>query len=152
MAVRTPACSSAPRNGDNGARVPYKASVPSLGLALLVSLVAATAVQLGFGAAFVSDGVAAATTCYATVLTLLFAGRDTESPGLADRWWVRVPMGIGSAALSLLLLRGPLRFALPLSEFQTTGHSPFVVFPVATLVGLGALGLLRRLPRRSQSS
>jgi hypothetical protein len=116
---------------------------------VLVSLVSATAVQLGFGGAFVSDGVAWATSCYATALCVALVGRNGEQPALADRVWVRAPIGLGAAALTLLLLRGPLRFGLPFSEFQTTGHSPFVVFPVAALVGLGILALVRRLPWRS---
>jgi hypothetical protein len=114
-------------------------------------LIAATAVQLGFGAAFVSDGVGWATACYATALTLALIGRNADDPQLVDRIWVRIPVGLAAAAVSLLLLRGPLRFDLPLSEFQTTGHSPFVVFPVAALTGLAALTLLGRV-RRSGSS
>jgi hypothetical protein len=120
--------------------------VLSIGLGLLVSLVCAAAVELGFGAAFVSNGVAWGTTCYATALTVSLIGRKDE-PALWDRIWVRAPVGLASASLTLLLLRGPLQFDLPFTEFQTTGHSPFVVFPVATGLGLLVLVLLGRIRR-----
>jgi hypothetical protein len=138
--------------GDNGPRVPYKAAVLSLALALFVSLVCATAVQLGFGAGFVSTGVAWATSCYATALGVALVGRNTDAPGPLDRIWVRVPVGLGAAALTLWLLRGPLLFDLPYFQYQTTGHTPFVVFPVGTALGLGLLALLKRLPRGSRPS
>lgn len=141
---------NASRRDDKLAEVTYKAGVFTVGLALLASLFAATAVQLGFGAAFVSDGVAYATTGYATLLSLLVAGREPDDDALANRLWLRLPVAVGATLLVLVLLRGPLLLQLPMTEFWTTGHSPFVVFPVATSTGLGILWLLRRLPRRSR--
>lgn len=121
-------------------------------LGLLASGLSATAVQLGFGGAFVSDAVGWGTTAYATAFAVLVSGNWGGSH-FTDKVWVRVPLSFSVGGLSLALLRGPLLFSLPGSEFATTGHSPFIVFPFATLVSLGTLAALKRwLPGPSKTA
>jgi hypothetical protein len=111
-------------------------------------LITAAAVHLGFGAAFVSDPVAWATTAYATALCVLLAPRDGESAHFSRRLWVRVPLAFTVGGLTLALLRGPLLFDLPGFEFVTTGHTPYVVFPASALSSLGLLWFLERLAKK----
>lgn len=135
---------------DNARRLPYKGAVSSLGLVLFASLLAAAAVHLGFGAAFVSEVVAFATTAYSTALAVLVLPRDTSTGHFSQRLLVRIPLACAVSGLTLSLLRGPLLFDIPGTEFMTTGHSPYVVFPVAgvaTLLVLWALGRVRRSSR-----
>jgi hypothetical protein len=118
--------------------------VNSLWLGLLASLLSASAVQLGFGGAFVSEGVAWATTAYATAFSVFIATPLGGGPHFSERYWVRIPLAFTVGGLTLALLRGPAMFTLPKAEFITTGHTPYVVFPVSTLLSLGVLWALKR--------
>lgn len=116
--------------------------------AVLVSVACAFAVHLGFRAGFVSAVVAWGTSAYMVTLVVMLVGRDGENPHLAHRSWVRIPLSVSISACCLWLLRGPLLFELPVQTFTTTGHSPFVVFPVSALLSAVALMLLERFVGR----
>jgi hypothetical protein len=115
---------------------------------VLVSLLAATAVDLGFRGGFVVAHIAWATTAYATALIVVLIGRDSARDHFSERVWVRVPLAFTTGGLTLLLLRGPLLGRLPHSELATTGHSPYVVLPSATVVTFSMLALLRCVGNR----
>lgn len=108
-----------------------------------VSLLAAVAVDLGFGVGYVSDVIAGLTTAYATALAVGFSGLE-PSGKVVGRLWFRLPVSVVVALSLLALLRGPLLFNLPISEYATTGHSPYFVFPFAVISSLLLLVLLSR--------
>jgi hypothetical protein len=114
--------------------------------AVLASLLSAAAVDLGFGGAFVSDGVAWGTTAYATAFAVLMASIGGGAH-FSERVWVRIPLAFSVGGLTLALLRGPLLFSLPEAEFVTTGHTPYVVFPSATVASLALLWALKQWGR-----
>lgn len=108
-----------------------------------ISLLAAVAVDLGFGVGYVSDVIAGLTTAYATALAVGFSGLAPYGK-VVGRLWFRLPVSVAVALSVLALLRGPLLFDLPISEYATTGHSPYFVFPFALVSSLLLLVSLTR--------
>jgi hypothetical protein len=100
----------------------------------LVGVCAALAVDLGFGVAFVSDTVAVALTVYVAGLAAYFVGRRRDSSHWTQRGMLRVPLAAAAAPGLLALLRGPLLFPLPYLDTATTGHSPYFVLPLVSIV------------------
>lgn len=129
----------------------FAAGARALVAAICVSLLAAAAVDFGFGVGFVSDRIAWATTTYTTVLVVMLIGRESGNPHPAHRVWLRIPAAVFAASLCLWLLRGVLLVELAEGSFVTTGHSPYVVLPVAAVCSLLLLSLLARLPQRSRN-
>jgi hypothetical protein len=98
----------------------------SLGIALLAAL----AVQLGFGAAFVDDALGLPIAIYTCALCAAFA---RSVPGVQRVQRIGVACAVG--ALTAWALRTVLMFELPFGQFVTTGHSPFTSLPLSALAG-----------------
>ncbi len=116
-----------------------------LGLALLAAL----AVDLGFGAAFVSDAVAYPICAYVGALAAGVIRRSDASVRVA--WWVRVPLAAAVAVLVALGLRTIGLYQLPFGEgMRTSGHWPYFVLPCVVLAALGSVeGLIHWQTRRA---
>lgn len=110
--------------------------------ALSLALLAAVAVDFGFGVAFVDDRVAYLVTAYVCVLFAILVGRSGSRHWSRKVAW-RLPMALLIASVVVLSLRGWALFELPFGEFVTTGHSPYVVFGVCALLSGGLYGALR---------
>jgi len=116
----------------------------NLAHALALSMFAAFAVDLGFGAAFVDDVVGISITVYFGILVSLLVGRR-GAPHPSKRIPVRVP---AAALLGLLIawsLRGWAMVQLPVGQYTTTGHSPYVALSICALLIVGSFDLLSRI-------
>jgi hypothetical protein len=117
-----------------------------LSVALFLSLCAAVAIHLSYGAGFVDDLVAYPTTAYVCALTAFSARYDDVK--FIQRGMVRLLLGGLLGPLVLVQLRSWALLEVPVGQYVTTGHSPYLVLPTATLVVVLLLELLARwLPR-----
>ncbi len=110
----------------------------------MVALLAAVAVDYGFGAAFINDVVAYLIAAYLCLLLALLVGRS------GPRHWsrrivCRLPVAVLVPALVVPSLRGWALVALPLGDFTTTGFSPYIVLPVCALLTVLAFELGARI-------
>jgi hypothetical protein len=100
-----------------------------LSIALVVGLLAATAIDLGFGPGFVDDAVAYPAVIYACVL----ATAVTRTQGGNTRpWFVHLLCNGSLGAVALVALRTVALVDLPFGNYATSGHFPYVAVPLAT--------------------
>lgn len=98
--------------------------------ALSVGLLAAVAVDRGFGPGFIDDIVAYPAVVYACWIAAV-ACRLRASRSAAPRVWVLNLLSHAVVgALVLWTLRSILQFELPIGRFTTTGHYPYFALPV----------------------
>jgi hypothetical protein len=110
-----------------------------------VALLAAVAVQLGFGAAFVDDAVGYPVVVYVCALAAIAA-----RSGVGLHPLLRAVVAAVAGGLTLWALRTKLQFEFPFGQFLTTGHWPFFALPAAALVGeLTNAALFRALRART---
>lgn len=102
-----------------------------LSIAAAVGLLAATALDLGFGPGFVDDAVAYPAVIYSCVLATLIV----RSQGGGDRpWLLHVLCNASLGAVVLVALRTVGLVELPFGNYATTGHFPYVAVPSATTI------------------
>jgi peptidoglycan biosynthesis protein MviN/MurJ (putative lipid II flippase) len=130
----------------------YKAPVIKHSLhALVLGALAATAVDFGFRAAFIGDSVAYAVTAYTCALVAFLVGRTRREP--EDRHWsdrvvVRIPVAVLIGAVTLLSLRSWAMWHINLGRGTTTGHSPYIVLPLACVLTALACSAVSAVARR----
>jgi hypothetical protein len=114
---------------------------------VLLSALAAAAVDFGFGVNFVRDAVAYSIVLYVCGLAalLLHVQRDSNRTALL----LRLPVALAAGAFCLWSLRGWARIPLDIGHGTTAGHWPYLVIPAATLLAsaaseLGVLAYARR--------
>lgn len=117
---------------------------------LLLAVVAALAVDQGFGAAFVDDAVAYPICAYVGALASVVV-RRTDSTAWVASWRVRVPLSAAIAALALFALRTVGHYQLPFgTEAQTSGYWPYFALPSVVLAALVVVeGLIQWHQRRA---
>jgi len=104
--------------------------ISKLATSFAVALLAAVAVQLGFGAAFVDNAVGYPVVVYVCALAAIAA-----RSGVGLHPLLRATVAAVAGGLTLWALRTALLFEFPFGEFLTTGHWPFFALPVSALVG-----------------
>jgi hypothetical protein len=102
-----------------------------LSIAAVVGLLAATALDLGFGPGFVDDAVAYP----AVIYTCLLAAIVARTQGGAERpWYVHLLCNASLGAIVLVALRTVALAELPFGDYATTGHFPYVAVPLTTTI------------------
>lgn len=100
-----------------------------LSIALVVGLLAATALDLGFGPGFVDDAVAYPAVVYTCLLATLVA---RTQGGASKPWFIHLLCTASLGAVVLVALRTVALVELPFGNYATTGHFPYVAVPLAT--------------------
>lgn len=96
-----------------------------------MGLLAATALDLGFGPGFVDDAVAYP----AVIYTCLLATVVVRTQGGTRRpWFVHLLCNASLGAVVLVGLRTVAMVELPFGNYATTGHFPYVAVPLATII------------------
>lgn len=111
--------------------------LPQFALSLAVAMLGAVAAYFGFGPGFVDDVIAYPLTAYVCAFAAFIA-----RPGLAVEPFLRALIAAAVGALGLWALRTVALFTLPIGQFVTTGHSPFVALPICALLAEGTNQLL----------
>ncbi len=110
---------------------------------IVLALLAAVAVDLGFGVAFINDVVAYLIAVYMCLLLAILVGRSGPSHW-SRRVVYRLPIAVTTAMVVTASLRSWALFEIPIGQYTTTGHSPYVVLPVCALISVTAYELLGR--------
>jgi ABC-type sugar transport system permease subunit len=103
---------------------------PSVLTALGVGLLAAVAVDQGFGPGFIDNVVAYPAVIYSAAVAATVARWRANASGGGRAWFLNVVSHACVSAVMLVLLRTLLRFELPIGTFTTTGHYPYVAIPL----------------------
>lgn len=98
-------------------------------IAAIIGLLAATALDLGFGPGFVDDAVAYPAVIYTCLLAAAVARSQGASVG---SWFVHLACVASLGAVVLVTLRTVALVELPFGNYATTGHFPYVAVPLCT--------------------
>lgn len=123
---------------------------PSVMTALGVGLLAAVAVDQGFGPGFIDDVVAYPTVIYSAAIAGTVARWRSNASGGGRAYLLNIISHACVSAVALVLLRTLLRFELPIGTFTTTGHYPYFAIPVACVAAQVVWALMgKRMTNRA---
>lgn len=123
---------------------------PSVLTALGVGLLAAVAVDQGFGPGFIDNVVAYPAVIYSAAVSATVVRWRSNASGGGRAWLLNVISHACLSAVVLVLLRTLLKFEIPIGTFTTTGHYPYFAIPVACVVAQVVWELMgRRITNRA---
>ncbi len=99
--------------------------------ALGVGLLAAVAIDRGFGPGFIDDAIAYPAVIYSAWVAGAVARLRAQAGGGARAWALNLMSHGSVSAIVLVSLRTIAQVELPVGSFTTTGHYPYFAVPVA---------------------